>query len=61
MKKDEIDIKENGKKRQKIEGDNELDYNKSTHQGILDPLLSHISDAFKTLRELKIKKEFSKL
>ena len=37
MKKDENDIKENGKKRQKIEGDDELDYSLTPHQGKLDP------------------------
>ena len=56
MKKDKSDIKENGKKCQKIEGDDELDYSKLPHQGILDPLLTHTSDSFKTLKESKIKK-----
>ena len=58
MKKDKIDIKENGKKRRKIEGDDEVDYSKSPHQGILDPLLTHIYDAFKMLKESKMKKEY---
>ena len=58
MKKDKNDIKENDKKRQKIEGDDELDYSLTPHQGKLDPFSRQISDAFKTLRESKIKKEY---
>ena len=57
MKKNENDTKQNGEKRQKIEGDNELDYSITPHQGKLDPFSLKISDAFKTLRESKIKKE----
>ena len=56
MKKNEIDTKQNGEKRQKIEVDDELDYSLTQHQGKLDPFSLKISDAFKRLRESKIKK-----